>query len=158
MNLYEISVQDIHEKEVLLENYKNKVLLIVNTASFCGYTPQYKELESLYQELGHDQFEILAFPCNQFGHQEPGTNHEIMEFCTLKYNVTFPVFSKIDVNGNDTHPLYKYLKESKLGLFNEAIKWNFTKFLVDKNGNVIDRFASSVSPLSLKDQITNLME
>ena len=148
-SIYDFKVKDIHGKTVDLDVYKGKVLLVVNTASKCGFTPQYKGLEKLYENMHGKGLEILGFPCNQFGAQEPGTADEIESFCELNYGVTFPLFAKIDVNGDNTAPIYKYLKHAKPGLLgSEAIKWNFTKFLVDKNGNVISRFESKVTPES----------
>lgn len=157
-NIYQFSVRDINHKEVSLAEFKGKVLLIVNTASQCGFTPQYKGLESLYKEFS-GKLVVLGFPCNQFGKQEPGDENEIKNFCSLNYNVTFPLFEKIDVNGDDTHPLYQFLKEEKKGLLGtEAIKWNFTKFLVDQNGNVLKRFAPTDTPESLKKEIEKLIK
>jgi glutathione peroxidase len=156
--VYDFSATDINHKEVKLSEYKGKVLLIVNVASQCGFTPQYKGLEQLQREFG-DKFAVLGFPCNQFGKQEPGDENEIKNFCSLNYNVTFPLFSKIDVNGSATHPLYEFLKEEKKGLLGtEAIKWNFTKFLIDKNGNVVKRYAPTDSPESLKNEIQKLIK
>jgi glutathione peroxidase len=156
--VYDFSATDINHKEVKLSEYKGKVLLIVNVASQCGFTPQYKGLEELQREFG-DKFAVLGFPCNQFGKQEPGDENEIKNFCSLNYNVTFPLFSKIDVNGSATHPLYEFLKEEKKGLLGtEAIKWNFTKFLIDKNGNVVKRYAPTDSPESLKNEIQKLIK
>ena len=135
-------------------DYEGKVLLVVNTASKCGFTEQYAGLENLYQKYKDKGLVILGFPCNQFMNQEPLNEEEIKSFCSLTYGVTFPMFSKIDVNGENTHPLYKYLKEAKKGLLgSEAIKWNFTKFLVDKNGTVINRYAPATKPESLEVDI-----
>jgi glutathione peroxidase len=132
---------------------------VVNTASKCGFTPQYEELQKLYEEYKDQGFEILAFPCNQFANQEPGDNEEIRSFCKLNYNVTFQLFDKIDVNGKNTHPIYKYLKENVKGLLNSKdIKWNFTKFLVDKNGDVVKRFAPIKKPLSMKKDVEELLK
>jgi len=143
---------DLQDKS--LADYKNKVLLIVNTASKCGFTAQYEELQSLYEKYGHDRFEILAFPCNQFAGQEPGNNEEIASFCQLNYKVTFPVFSKIDVNGKNAAPLFAYLKSQCPGVLGiGAIKWNFTKFLVDKNGTVIKRYAPMTPPSKIAQDI-----
>ena len=152
--LYDITVDDIHGKPVKLSRYKGKVLLIVNTASKCGFTPQYKGLEALHQKLHGKGLEILGFPCNQFGAQEPGSETEIEQFCELNYGVTFPLFAKIDVNGNDAAPVYKFLKAEKPGLLgSEAIKWNFTKFLVDRKGNVVKRYAPNEAPESMRSDI-----
>ncbi|HEY5310208.1 MAG TPA: glutathione peroxidase, partial [Casimicrobiaceae bacterium] len=134
-SIYDFSVDDIHGKPVKLDKYRNKVMLIVNTASKCGFTPQYKGLEALYEKFHGKGLEILGFPCNQFGAQEPGTEKEIAQFCELNYGVTFPMFAKVEVNGGNAAPVYKYLKAERPGLLgSEAIKWNFTKFLVDRNG------------------------
>src|SRR6187431_2415661 len=134
-SLYDITVDDIHGKPVKLAKYKGKVLLIVNTASECGFTPQYKGLEELYEKLHGKGLEVLGFPCNQFGGQEPGTDTEIAQFCELNYGVSFPMFAKVDVNGADASPLFKYLKAEAPGMLgSEIVKWNFTKFLVDREG------------------------
>ena len=152
--VYEFSVKDRKGKDVSLKEYANEVLLIVNTATKCGFTKQLKGLEELYQKYKDKGLVILGFPCNQFMNQEPLNEEEIKSFCSLTYGVTFPMFSKIDVNGENTHPLYKYLKEAKKGLLgSEAIKWNFTKFLVDKNGTVINRYAPATKPESLEVDI-----
>ena len=140
-----------------LSVHKGKVLLIVNTASKCGFTPQYEGLEKLYQEYGDKGLEILAFPCNQFGNQEPGDADEIRNFCSLNYDVSFPLMSKVDVNGNDADPLWKYLKSEKSGLLGSRIKWNFTKFLVNREGNVVGRFGPAVKPEQLKSEIEALL-
>jgi glutathione peroxidase len=141
-SIYDISVQTIDGETIPLEKFKNNVLLIVNVASHCGFTPQYHELEMLYEKYHAKNFVVLGFPCNQFAHQEPGTAEEIKNFCKVHYHVNFPLFAKIEVNGDKTHPLYVYLKKHKKGLFGTgAIKWNFTKFLVDANGTVVKRFA-----------------
>lgn len=140
-----------------LSAHKGKVLLIVNTASKCGFTPQYEGLEKLHQEYGGKGLEILAFPCNQFGNQEPGDADEIKNFCSLNYDVSFPLMGKIDVNGNDADPLWKYLKTEKSGLLGSRIKWNFTKFLVDREGNVVGRFGPAVKPEQLISEIEALL-
>jgi glutathione peroxidase len=156
--IYDFSVKDIHGKTVRLDRFKGKPLLIVNTASKCGFTPQYKGLEALYRKLHGKGFEILGFPCNQFGAQEPGSEAEIESFCELNYGVTFPMFAKIDVNGDDAAPLYKFLKKAKPGVMgSEGIKWNFTKFLVDGKGNVVGRYAPNVEPASIEDDIRRLL-
>jgi glutathione peroxidase len=156
--IYDFKVKDIHGKAVDLGVYKGKVLLVVNTASKCGFTPQYKGLEKLYQILHAKGLEILGFPCNQFGAQEPGSEEEIETFCEVNYGVTFPLFAKIDVNGDATAPLYKYLKHEKPGLLgSEAIKWNFTKFLVDRKGNVVERYAPNAEPESFAGDIQKLL-
>ena len=152
--IYDFSVDDIHGKPVKLNKYRNKVMLIVNTASKCGFTPQYKGLEALYEKFHGKGLEILGFPCNQFGAQEPGTEAEIAQFCELNYGVTFPMFAKVEVNGAKTAPVYKYLKAEKPGLLgSEAIKWNFTKFLVDRDGNVLARYAPNDTPESMAGDI-----
>ena len=153
MGLYDITVKDTKGKDVSLSEYKGKVLLIVNTATGCGFTPQYEGLEKLYREL-HDQgFEILDFPCNQFGNQAPGTEEEIVSFCKLKYDVSFPQFKKIEVNGANESPLYTWLKSQKGGVLGSNIKWNFTKFLIDREGNVLERFAPTVTPEKLAEKV-----
>ena len=156
--IYDFTVKDIHGKSVKLSAYKGKPLLIVNTASECGFTPQYKGLEALFEKLHGKGLEILGFPCNQFGGQEPGTEAEIEQFCEVNYGVTFPMFAKIDVNGDDAAPLYKHLKKEKPGLLgSEAIKWNFTKFLVDRSGNVVERYAPNVEPDTLAPEVAKLL-
>ena len=155
---YELSVRDIRGKDLSLGRYRDKVLLVVNTASKCGFTPQYQGLEDLYRKYRDRGLEILGFPCNQFGAQEPGSAEEIASFCAVNYGVTFPLFAKIDVNGDDTAPLYRHLKKAKPGLLgSEAIKWNFTKFLVDRRGRVVGRYASTASPESLRADIEKLL-
>lgn len=157
--IYDFKVKTIEGQEATLEQYKGKVLLIVNVASKCGFTPQYDGLEALYKKYKDKGFVVLGFPCNQFGSQEPGTEAEIQNFCRVNFGVTFPMFSKLNVNGNDTHPLYVYLKSEKPGILgSEAIKWNFTKFLVDKNGKVVQRFGSSASPESIEEDIEKLLQ
>jgi glutathione peroxidase len=152
--IYDFSVDDIHGKPVKLDKYRNKVMLIVNTASKCGFTPQYKGLEALYEKFHGKGLEILGFPCNQFGAQEPGTEKEIAQFCELNYGVTFPMFAKVEVNGGNAAPVYKYLKAEKPGLLGSgAIKWNFTKFLVDRKGNVLARYAPNDTPESMAGDI-----
>ena len=156
--IYDFAVNDIHGKQRKLGEFKGKVLLIVNVASKCGFTPQYKGLEALYEKLHSRGLEVLGFPCNQFGAQEPGTAEEIESFCELNYGVTFPLFAKIDVNGKDAAPVYKYLKKEKPGLLgSEAIKWNFTKFLVDRNGKVIERYGSNVEPEAIGADVEKLL-
>ena len=158
MSIYDYSANTITGKEVSLENYKDKVILIVNTASKCGFTPQFEGLENLYKELHEQGLEILGFPCNQFGNQDPGDDGEFEEFCQLNYGVSFPMFSKVNVNGSGTHPLYKYLKKEAKGLLgSEKIKWNFTKFLVNKEGEVIKRYGSMDKPESIKADILALI-
>jgi glutathione peroxidase len=145
-------------EEKSLAEYRGKVLLIVNTASRCGNTPQYKELEELYGKYRQQGLEILAFPCNQFGKQEPGSDAEIRGFCEMNYQVTFPLFSKIEVNGEGAHPLYKYLKSEAGGLLTDAIKWNFTKFLVGRDGRVLDRVAPFVKPKEIEGDIVQALK
>jgi glutathione peroxidase len=149
MSIYSFKIKDAQGIEKVLSDYQGKVLLIVNTASKCGSTPQYAELQTLYTNLHGQGFEILAFPCDQFGHQEPGSDEEIQEFCRVNYGVTFPVFSKIEVNGSGAHPLYQYLTAQKPGPKGADIQWNFTKFLVDRNGNVVERFETPIKPETL---------
>ena len=158
MEIYDCKVTDNKGEEVSLSKYKGKVLLIVNTATGCGFTPQYKGLEELYKKYKDKGLEILDFPCNQFGHQAPGTDQEIDSFCTLKYDTTFPRFRKIDVNGENASPLYKWLKKEKGGIFGNSIKWNFTKFLVDRNGKVVERYSPTVSPSKIENKIKELLE
>lgn len=157
MSIYDFSVKDTKGNDVSLEQYKGKVLLIVNTATACGFTPQYKELQDLYLKYKDKGFEILDFPCNQFGKQAPGSNEEIASFCEIKYKTTFRTFAKIDVNGKNANPLYVYLKQQEKGFLGEAIKWNFTKFLMDKEGNVVDRYAPITRPSKIEDQIAELL-
>ena len=156
--IYDFTVDDIGGQKVNLDKYKGKVLLVVNTASKCGFTPQYKGLEALYRKYKDKGFEVLGFPCNQFGAQEPGNEQEIATFCETNYDVTFPMFAKIDVNGNATAPVYKYLKHAKPGLLgSEAIKWNFTKFLVDRSGGVVARYAPNDAPESLEGDVAKVL-
>ena len=158
MKIYNFKVKDNLGKEISLENYKGKTLIIVNTASKCGLTPQFEDLEFLYKKYKNENFEILGFPCNQFAKQELNSNNEIQDFCQLNYGVTFKVFDKINVNGKNAHPLYKYLKKEKSGIFGGSIKWNFTKFLIDKNGNVVGRYAPTDSPLKMEEEIKELIK
>ena len=146
-NIYQFSCEDSSGQAVHLSDYEGKALLIVNTASQCGFTPQYEGLEKLQQKFDSDEFSVLAFPCNQFGGQEPGSNEEIAEFCSLNYSNTFPVFSKVEVNGAEAHPLFEFLTKEKKGLLgSEKIKWNFTKFLINKAGEPVARYAPSTTP------------
>lgn len=157
-SIYDFDVNTISGKQVPLENYKGNVLLIVNTASKCGFTPQFTGLEALYSELHDEGLVILGFPCNQFLKQDPGSDSEINEFCSLNYGVTFPMFSKIEVNGDNTHPLYKYLKSEAKGLLgSEKIKWNFTKFLVNREGEVVKRYAPNTEPKDIAADIKALL-
>lgn len=155
--IYDFHVKDIKGNDVSLKEYEGKVLLIVNTATGCGFTPQYEGLENLYQKYKDQGFEILDFPCNQFGNQAPGNDEEIHEFCTLRYHTTFPRMKKIDVNGENEDPLYTWLKKQKGGLFGSKIKWNFTKFLVDRSGNVVERFAPTDKPESIDAKVAALL-
>lgn len=155
--IYNFTAKNINGENTSLSKYKGKVVLIVNTASKCGLTPQYEGLENLYQQFRGSNFEILGFPCNQFGFQEPGTEKEIQQGCLLNYGVSFPMFSKVKVNGFNTHPLYKYLKDQQSGVLLKRIKWNFTKFLINKEGIPIKRFAPSTEPKELEQEITNLL-
>ncbi|HWT53070.1 MAG TPA: glutathione peroxidase [Caulobacter sp.] len=158
MSVYDYSAKTLDGQDVSLADYRGQVLLIVNTASKCGFTPQYEGLEALYKSYKDRGFTVLAFPCNQFGAQEPGNAEEIANFCSLTYDVTFPVMSKIDVNGADAHPLYRFLKKEQKGLLGtEAIKWNFTKFLIGKDGEVVERFAPTVKPEDLKVAVEALL-
>ena len=154
---YDYKVKSISGEEVSMSEYKGKVVLIVNTASKCGFTKQYEGLEELYEKYKDQGFVILGFPCNQFGAQEPGGNEEIKNFCTSTLSVTFPMMSKIDVNGDDADPLYKFLKKEKGGILGDDIKWNFTKFLIDREGNVVDRFASQKTPKALEKEVEKLL-
>ncbi|MBN8478530.1 MAG: glutathione peroxidase [Burkholderiales bacterium] len=157
-SIYDISVNDIHGKPVKLARYKRKVLLIVNTASKCGFTPQYEGLEALHRNLNAKGLEVLGFPCNQFGAQEPGSEADIAQFCEMNYGVSFPMFAKVDVNGGHASPLYRHLKSAKPGVLgSEAIKWNFTKFLVDRNGEVVQRYSPQTEPKDLEADIRNLL-
>jgi glutathione peroxidase len=153
-DIYSFPVKTIDGKETTLAQYKGKALLIVNVASKCGFTPQYKGLEELQRKYKDKGFEVLGFPCNQFGAQEPGNEEEIKNFCSLTYEVSFPMFAKVDVNGEHTHPLYGFLKKEEKGILGtEAIKWNFTKFLVSKTGEVLKRYAPQTTPAALEKDI-----
>lgn len=181
MNIYDFTANTINGKRVSLEDYRGKVLLIVNTASKCGFTPQFEDLQKLYENYKSEGLEILGFPCNQFAEQEPGTGDDISSFCQTNYGVSFQIFEKIEVNGKFAHPLFKYLKEAapfqgldmnnpsnrilsamikeKFPEFNEgnAIRWNFTKFLIDRDGNVIERFESTIEPMDMEANIKELI-
>lgn len=158
MNLYDFSVKNIKNERVSLSQYRGKVLLIVNVASECGYTPQYEGLQKLYQDYSSQGFEVLGFPCNQFGGQEPGTHEQIQEFCTSRFHATFPMMAKVEVNGEDSEPLFEFLKDSAPGILGtKAIKWNFTKFLIDRQGNVVHRFAPQDTPESISSEIKKLL-
>jgi glutathione peroxidase len=155
--IYDFTARSLAGEEIPLQRFEGQVLLIVNTASACGFTPQYKGLEALQKQLGPRGFAVLGFPCNQFGRQEPGDAKEIERFCTGKYDVTFPMFAKIDVNGSAAHPLFQYLRSEKSGLLGSSIKWNFTKFLVDRSGRVVARHAPTTTPEGLKKEIEALL-
>jgi glutathione peroxidase len=155
--IYDFIATSLAGEELPLKTFEGRVLLIVNTASACGFTPQYRGLEALQKELGPRGFSVLGFPCNQFGNQEPGDARQIEQFCESNYRITFPMFGKIDVNGGNAHPLYQYLKQAKSGLLGPSIKWNFTKFLVDRSGNVVARHAPTVTPERLKKEIEALL-
>ncbi len=158
MTVHDFSAVDIQGNEKALGDFKGKVMLVVNTASKCGLTPQYEGLEALYSELKGDGLEILGFPCNQFAQQEKGSDSDIASFCLKNYGVSFPMFAKIDVNGEETHPLYRYLKKQSPGLLgSQGIKWNFTKFLIDTDGKVIKRFAPTTKPKDIKFHIKALL-
>jgi glutathione peroxidase len=158
MSIHEFKVKKADGSEMALSQFRGKVLLVVNTASACGYTPQYEGLQKLKATYGERGFEVLGFPCNQFGGQEPGSDEEIQGFCTRNFGVTFPVFSKIDVNGEGAHPLYQWLKKEAPGILGtESIKWNFTKFLVSKEGAVVKRFAPQDKPESIASEIESLL-
>ena len=157
-NVHDFKVRSIDGREVSLADYAGKVLLIVNVASKCGFTPQYAGLEALYRKLGGRGFVVLGFPCDQFGHQEPGSEAEISEFCSLNYGVSFPMFAKGEVNGDAAHPLFRHLKSEARGLLGtEAIKWNFTKFLVDAQGKVVTRYAPQDKPEDLEKDVVALL-
>ncbi|MDR0877754.1 MAG: glutathione peroxidase [Treponema sp.] len=158
MSIYDFTVKNGKGEDVSLEQYKGKVLLIVNTATHCGFTPQYKGLQELYEACKDKGFEILDFPCNQFGKQAPGSAEEIEQFCTLKYHTTFPQFAKIEVNGPNENPLYTYLKSQAGGTLGSAIKWNFTKFLIDKNGAVIKRYGSAEKPEAIQKDVEEALK
>lgn len=158
MSIYDFSAKDINNQEISFQKYKNRVLLIVNVASKCGYTNQYEGLQKLHENYSDKGLSVLGFPCNQFLGQEPGTQEEIKSFCSLNYGVSFELFSKIDVNGDDTHPLYVYLKQNATGILNsETIKWNFTKFLVNKEGKVVKRYAPATKPEDIENDIKELL-
>lgn len=157
MSFYELSAIKMNGQEVCMKDYKGKVLLVVNTASKCGLTPQFKDLEDLYKKYNDKGLEILGFPCNQFANQDSASDQEIHEFCQLNYGVTFTMFKKIDVNGENAHPIYQYLKKQAKGLFSKEIKWNFTKFLIDADGSVVKRYSPTLSPLKIKKDIDKFL-
>lgn len=156
-NFYQFSAKSLQGKEITMDTYKGRVVLVVNTASQCGLTPQYEGLEILYRKYSERGLVILGFPCNQFGNQEPGTEKEISEGCLINYGVTFQMFSKIEVNGDNSHPIYKYLKDRLPGSFGKKIKWNFTKFLIDRNGTPVKRFSPTTIPEKLTKDIEKLL-
>ena len=157
-SVYDFSAQGLDGSDVPLKRFEGKVLLIVNVASKCGFTPQYAGLESLYRRLAPEGLAVLGFPCDQFGHQEPGDPAAIRDFCTLNYGVSFPLFAKIEVNGDGAHPLYRYLKHRAKGILGtERIKWNFTKFLVDRGGQVVSRFSPADTPASIENDVAALL-
>ncbi|HAC28070.1 MULTISPECIES: glutathione peroxidase [Marinobacter] len=156
--IYSFSAKDIKGQEVSMDDYRGKVLLIVNTASKCGFTPQFEGLQSLHDELGERGFEVLGFPCNQFMNQDPGNDDAISQFCSLNYGVSFPMFAKIEVNGDGTHPLFRFLKREAKGLMgSEKVKWNFTKFLVNRDGQVVRRYAPTAKPADIRADIEKLL-
>ncbi|TNC42883.1 glutathione peroxidase [Mumia zhuanghuii] len=154
---YDFSAVDIDGAERGLDEFRGKAVLVVNTASKCGFTPQYEGLEELYRKYQDEGLVVLGFPCDQFRNQEPGDEAEIKEFCSLTYDVTFPMFSKVDVNGPDAHPLYRWLRDQKSGVLGDRIKWNFTKFLIDADGSVVDRYAPTTKPEDIADDIEKLL-
>ncbi|HVL01111.1 MAG TPA: glutathione peroxidase [Dongiaceae bacterium] len=157
-SIYDFSGVTMQGKETPLSNFKGKVLLVVNTASKCGFTPQFKGLEELHEKYKGKGLEVLGFPCNQFGKQDPGSNDEINQFCELNYGVKFTMFQKVDVNGDNAHPLFKYLKKQAPGVLGtEAIKWNFTKFLIDQNGKVLERYAPTDTPEKIEKDVARLL-
>jgi glutathione peroxidase len=158
-SIYQLTATKNDGSECDLANFNNHVCLVVNTASKCGFTGQYEDLETLYQELKQNNFAVLAFPCNQFGSQEPGNNQEIQTFCSTRFNVSFPLFAKVEVNGNNTHPVFECVKQQAPGVLGStSIKWNFTKFLVDKTGKAIKRYSPATSPESIKNDIFRLLK
>ena len=154
MKFYDFTAKNINGKEVNMKDFKGKVVLVVNTASKCGFTPQLEELYKKYKDRG---FEILGFPCNQFANQDPDSNEEISKVCSINYGVTFTMFEKIDVKGENAHPIYKFLKSNSKGILGSEIKWNFTKFLIDTEGNVVDRFAPTTTPAKIEKDIEKLL-
>ncbi|CEG33427.1 glutathione peroxidase [Peribacillus castrilensis] len=158
MSIYEFEVNKINGETISLEEYKGKVMIIVNTASKCGFSPQYDDLQSLYVQYNEDGVVVLGFPCNQFLNQEPGDDLEIDSYCKLNHGVTFPMFAKVNVKGKEAHPLFSYLTENAPGVMgSKSIKWNFTKFLIDRNGNIVSRFAPKTKPLEMEEDIKKLI-
>lgn len=157
-SIYPYTVNDISGRPVSLETYRNQVLLVVNTASFCGFTPQYRDMEALFRQYRHKGFTVLGFPCNQFGKQEPGDNRSIADFCQSNYAISFPLFEKIEVNGSNTHPLFQYLKTAAPGVFGStSIKWNFTKFLIKKDGTASRRYGPLIPVSTITSDIEKLL-
>ena len=157
MTFYDLEAKTIQGETIPMSTYKGKAVVIVNTASKCGFTPQYEGLEDLYEKYKDRGLEILGFPCNQFGNQEPGSSDDIQTFCQMNYGVSFTIFDKVDVNGSKTHPIFKYLKSELGGLLGSKIKWNFTKFLIDKNGKPVKRFAPITKPEKMEASIKKLL-
>ncbi|MES9738130.1 glutathione peroxidase [Peribacillus frigoritolerans] len=158
MSIYEFEVNKINGETISLDEYKGKVMIIVNTASKCGFSPQYDDLQSLYVQYKEDGLVVLGFPCNQFLNQEPGDDLEIDSYCKLNHGVTFPMFAKVNVKGKEAHPLFSYLTENAPGVMgSKSIKWNFTKFLIDRNGNIVSRFAPKTKPLEMEEDIKKLI-
>lgn len=157
MTIYDISLETLQGKTILMADFKGKILLVVNTASKCGFTPQFTGLQKLYETYRDQGFVVLGFPCNQFANQEPGTQHDILQVCAVNYGVTFPMFQKVAVNGKDAHPLFRFLKEQKSGLGGKAIKWNFTKFLIDPYGRAVKRYAPITAPEKIEKDIRQLL-
>lgn len=158
MKFYELEAKKMNGQVVKMDQYKGRVVLVVNTASKCGLTPQFEELEALYKQYKDQGLDILGFPCNQFAQQDAGSNSEIQEFCQLNYGVTFTMFEKIDVNGENAHPVYQFLKSEAKGLLSNEIKWNFTKFLIDQNGQVIKRYSPTTKPSKIEGDIAKLLK
>lgn len=157
-SVYDFETESINGSKKSLADYKGQVLLVVNTASKCGFTPQFEGLENLYKKYKDKGLTILGFPCNQFGKQDPGSNGEIQEFCQLNYGVSFPMHAKVDVNGDDTHPLFQHLKAAAPGIMgSQKIKWNFTKFLIDRDGKVVERFAPATAPEKIEEKIKTML-
>jgi glutathione peroxidase len=157
-NAYDFKAQDLDGKDVPLDTFRGKALLVVNVASKCGFTPQYTGLEAMYRKHKDEGLEVLGFPCDQFGHQEPGDAEEIKNFCSLTYDVTFPMFAKIEVNGSNAHPLWKWMKQQKSGILGlDGIKWNFTKFLIDRNGQVVKRYAPTDTPEKIEGDLGQVL-
>lgn len=156
-NFYDFNAKDIQGNDVSMEKYKGKVILVVNTASKCGFTPQFADLEEIYKKYKDQGLMVLGFPCNQFAKQDPGSNEEILNFCQLNYGVSFDMFEKIDVNGKQEHPLFKFLKKETKGILSSRIMWNFTKFLIDRNGNVVKRYSPNTNPKKIEKEIKELL-